>query len=201
MYFLFIVRIATTSLLVSTLLFGCSSFPKAPSQAKIQARLDIVKDTAISYGTQYALHWESLHINKHLDSKSRQLDGIYNFSQLMLPNNVIPPVLEESFQNVAAGDSRSIRVSDRMIKIVSRAKISTVPPSWRDYVYMNFPKPDEPNERMLPTNAEEKKVWDKGLVEGWEVGLWQAKSIFQANIKILKSFKNTINYIVLYPGL
>ena len=163
-------------------LSGCgSSHTEIPPAAK-QAHIDVVKETAISYATQYALHWEAQYINNHLDTRSRQLDGIYDFRQLLLENSVVPPILEESRKNVTVGDSKNIRVSDRLIRIVKPAGFSTVAPSWRDYVYMNFPMPDYPNEKLLPKTNDERKAWDQGLAEGWSVGRWQATSIFYANV-------------------
>ena len=177
---------------------GCLSGVKEPSEAAKQVHIGVVRETAISYGTQYALHWEANYVNDHLDKHARELDTVYDFRQLLLDNSVIPPILEESRQNVTAGDPRQIRVSDRLIRIVKPAVFSTVSPSWRDYVYMRFPLPDAPNEKLLPRNKEERKAWDAGLIEGWNVGRWQAKSIFYSNIGMLQ---RDFTGMVLYHSL
>lgn len=188
---------AKLTLLLGTLLVltGCgSSHTEIPPAAK-QAHIDVVKETAISYATQYALHWEAQYINSHLDSRSRQLDGIYDFRQLLLENSVVPPILEESRQNVTVGDTKNLRVSDRLIRIVKPAGFSTVAPSWRDYVYMNFPMPELPNEKLLPKTTDERKAWDQGLIDGWNVGRWQATSIFFANIgQLQRDYKGMVLY-------
>ena len=158
-------------------LSGCSSKPPEVSEAAKQAHIEVVRETAIGYATQYALHWEAKYINEHLDARSRQLDAVYDFRQLLLENSVVPPILEESRQNVSYGNYKTIRVSDRLIKIVKPAGFSTVAPTWRDYVYLKFPMPDEPNNRLWPKNDAERAAWDEGLVEGWKVGRWQASSI------------------------
>lgn len=177
---------------------GCSTEVHETSEAAKQAHLEVVRETAISYSTQYALHWEAKLINEHLESRSRQMDAIYDFRQLLLENSVVPPILEESRQNVSYGNYKHIRVSDRFIKIVKPAGFSTVAPTWRDYVYLKFTKPDLPNDRLWPRTAEERKAWDEGLVEGWKVGRWQASSIFASNLGLLK---RDFNGMVLYHNL
>ena len=179
-------------------LSGCSSKPPEVSEAAKQAHIEVVRETAIGYATQYALHWEAKYINEHLDARSRQLDAVYDFRQLLLENSVVPPILEESRQNVSYGNYKTIRVSDRLIKIVKPAGFSTVAPTWRDYVYLKFPMPDEPNNRLWPKNDSERAAWDEGLVEGWKVGRWQASSIFQSNLGLLQ---RDFNGMVLYHNL
>ena len=73
-----------------------------------------------------------------------------------------------------------------MIKIIKPARFSSAIPTWRNYLHMNFKKPDLPQDKMLPQNPEEREVWDKGLTEGWTIGRWQARSIFAANIGMMQ---------------
>ena len=137
-------------------------------------------------GIDYALYWESAYINNHLEAVSRNLDNTFNFRQLLLKNEVIPPILRESSDNVTMTNSNNIRVSDKMIEILYPAKFSSSIPSWRNYLQMNFKKPDLPDEKMLPANADERLVWDQGLIQGWNTGRWQARSIFSSNIGVMQ---------------
>ena len=169
------------------LLSGCSSSSsQVDPEIKSKAREAVIKTTAVSYATKYALYWESSYINNHLEAVSRNLDNTFNFRQLLLKNEVIPPILRESSGNVTMTNSTNIRVSDKMIEILHPAKFSSSIPSWRNYLQMNFKKPDLPDEKMLPANTDERLVWDKGLVQGWNTGRWQARSIFSSNIGIMQ---------------
>ncbi|MEC8882539.1 MAG: type IV secretory system conjugative DNA transfer family protein [Pseudomonadota bacterium] len=178
-------RILLTPILL--LIYGCSGGSSAVDQEfKAQARQEVVKTAAITYATKYALYWESVSINNHMDTVSRQLDNTFNFREILLKNEVIPPILQESTDNVSMENSKTIRVSDRMIKIIKPARFSSAIPTWRNYLHMNFKKPDLPQDKMLPQNPEEREVWDKGLTEGWTIGRWQARSIFAANIGMMQ---------------
>ena len=166
---------------------GCASRSTAiDKEFKSKARKEIVKTTSITYATKYALYWESVSINNHMETVNRQLDNTFNFRELLLKNELIPPILQESSDNVSMEDSKTIRVSDRMIQIIRPARFSSSIPTWRNYLHMNFKKPDLPQDKLLPETPEEREIWDKGLVEGWSIGRWQARSIFAANIGMMQ---------------
>lgn len=184
---------------VLILLAGCGSRSTQIDPAvRSENRKTMIKSTAVSYATKYALYWESAYINNHLEVVSRKLDETFNFRQLLLKNEVIPPILRESTGNVTMAGAKNIRVSDRMIEIIHPARFSSAIPSWRNYLHMQFKKPELPNNKMLPENNEERIAWDEGLVEGWKVGRWQARSIFAANIGIMQ---RDISGMILYHKL
>ncbi|MEC8978225.1 MAG: type IV secretory system conjugative DNA transfer family protein [Pseudomonadota bacterium] len=174
-----------TAITLVSLLIGCS-VPKEPTQAAKNQRIGLVRETAVSYASQYALYWEGRFLNDHMDRFSRTLDKIFDFRALLLPNGVVPPVLQESFKNVALRDRNNIRTSDRLIRIIAPSRFSTTSPSWRDYLSLNFPKPEYPVHTLLPKTSEERAAWDAGLVDGWNAGRWQASSIFQVNVGTLQ---------------
>lgn len=179
---------------ISLCFFGCQSVYDVSADHQ-ETRNKMIRETAMSYSTQYGLHWESQYINRYIDRNARILDGVFDFRALLLPNSVIPPVLVESHGNVSMNDSQTIRMSDRDIKIVRRSRFSSSIPSWRDYLYMNYPMPDYPDPKLLPTNQAERRAWDEGLVAGWRVGRWQATSIFQVNLGTLRrDFSGMILY-------
>ena len=185
-------------LLTFLLLNGCSSYSDVNPELKTKARMETVKTTAISYATKYALYWESTMINNHLELASRNLDNTFNFRQILLKNDVIPPILRESTDNVSIENVTNIRVSDRMIEIIHPARFSSAIPSWRNYLRMNFKKPDLPPSKLLPETSEERSVWDASLIKGWKIGRWQARSIFAANIGTMQ---RDISGMVLYHKL
>ncbi|TAK73422.1 MAG: type IV secretion system protein DotC, partial [Gammaproteobacteria bacterium] len=142
--------------------------------------------SAMSIGAQGGLSWASDHINANLEKDRKYLESIYNFNGMMLSHGVIPPVLEEGDFSLNLADPNTIRVSDRTYKIVQQARFVTTPPNWREYLWMNYPKPALPDKTLLPRTAEEQKVWKKGIAVGWERGIQQANTIFQQNLARLK---------------
>lgn len=168
-------------------LSGCGSSSTATNpEFKREARRTVIRSTAVSYATKYALYWESVSINNHLERVTRNLDNTFNFRGLLLKNEVLPPILRESSGNVSMESPLNIRTSDRMLEIIQPARFSSAIPTWRNYLHMSFTKPELPQDRMLPQSTDERKVWDEGLIEGWNIGRWQARSIFASNIGLMQ---------------
>jgi defect in organelle trafficking protein DotC len=125
-------------------------------------------------------------INTQLELQDRHLSQVFNFNGLLMPHNVLPPVLAEGRDSLNLADDETIRISDRTYQIVSQARFVTTPPHWREYLLMNYTKPEVPNAVLLPKNAEEKRVWDQSVQQGWQQGLKQAEQIFGDNLARLK---------------
>ena len=149
-------------------------------------RMQALRETATTIGAQGALAWQSIHINEGLDKQSSYLDQVFDFNQLLLKHNVLPPVLSESSGNLHLADSDAIRSSDKNYKLISPAKFVTTPPTWRNYLWLSYKKPDVPDQTLLPVDQDEAKVWNFYLKEGWKNGLQQAHDIFAANTSRLK---------------
>jgi len=99
-----------------------------------------LQETAVSLGAQGALAWRANQINTMLDQQYSNLDHIFNFNQLMLPHNVLPPVLVQSSGDLTQDDADTLRLSDKTYKILAPARFVTTPPTWRDYLWLNFQK-------------------------------------------------------------
>ncbi len=162
-----------------------SSMPAGNS--KINAiRLQALRETATTLGAQGALAWRSQHIDAALANESSFLDHIFDFNQLLLKHNVLPPILVESNGNLTLANNDTIRAADKTYKIIAPARFVTAPPNWRSYLWMNYPEPDLPNHTLLPNCRAEAQAWDAYLKQGWKQGLEQANDIFSANLNRLK---------------
>lgn len=149
-------------------------------------RLTVLKDTARSVGAQAALFWASDQFNDMLNSQTKVLAMVFNFQAMMLDNNVIPPVLEESSNILNLDDESSIRIADKVYKILTPAHFVTTVPSWRDYLGMHFSKPEIPDYSLLPKDNNERDLWNRYVLIGWNEGLDQAQAIFAINLNRLK---------------
>ncbi|ODN43841.1 type IV secretory system conjugative DNA transfer family protein [Piscirickettsia litoralis] len=149
-------------------------------------RLQAIKDTALSLGAQAGLAAESKVLDSFLLKYSSKLDKIFDFNQLLLQSNVLPPVISDSSHSVNVGqDAQSIRAAGRTYKIISQVRFVTAPPTWRDYLYMSYAKPDLPNKILLPENEKEEIIWKKNISEGWKRGINQAVTIYKINLNRL----------------
>lgn len=161
-------------------------------------RMQALRDTAASLGTQGALAWRAEHIDTALKAQSDYLDQTFNFNQLLLEHNVLPPVLATGDDTLNLASDNAIRLADRTYTIILPARFVTVPPTWRDYLWLHFKKPDAPNHSLLPKDQKEVRYWNRFFVEGWKQGLIQANQIFSAN---LSRMKRDISGMVLYHKL
>jgi defect-in-organelle-trafficking protein DotC len=157
-----------------------------------------MSDAALSFGAQSGLAWQSARINKHIESHSRELDQVYNFNRLMLKDNLMPPVVQESRNNYHQDNYDTVRLADRVIEIVIPASFVTTPPTWRDYIKLHYLQPATPHSAVLPQDGQQRELWDKRVSEGWHNGTEQANIIFEESLGRLN---RDITGMVLYRSL
>lgn len=145
-----------------------------------------LQDGALTLGAQAGLAARAKQINSILEKQDKKLSAAFNFNLLLLPNNVLPPVLVEGRSTLKLDDPNTIRLADRTYKIIKQARFVTAPPIWRDYVWLSYTNPEAPHNSLLPKNREEQKIWDKYVTQGWEAGQRQAETIFAENLARLK---------------
>lgn len=200
-------------IIVLALLSACASDDKPPQPAVIKAfeaqadtpaskinsiRRTAIINTATSLGAQAGLAWRSEQINKDLRSNTKRLNGVFNFRGLMLKNNVLPPILVEGRDSLNLASNTTLRLADRVYKIISPPRFVTAPPTWREYLWMQYKTPEKPNSILLPENANERTVWNQYINVGWKEGIKQADQIFAVNLGRLK---RDFNGMILYRQL
>lgn len=154
-----------------------------------------LRETALSLGAQAGLAWRAKTIDEQLTRQSRTLDSIYDFNALVLQHNILPPVLLEGRNTLNLADAQTIRVSDRSYKVSKQARFVTAPPTWRQYLWMDYVKPEYPNYTLLPKTKGERKVWCDYTARGWKNGIDQANTILEENIaRIKEDFGGMILY-------
>jgi defect-in-organelle-trafficking protein DotC len=154
-----------------------------------------LKETALSLGAQAGLAWRARTIDSQLTKQTRTLDAIYDFNSLILEHNILPPVLLEGRNTLNLADAQSIRVADRIYKVAKQAHFVTTPPTWRQYLWLDYVKPDYPSRTLLPKSKVEKKIWCTYTAKGWKNGIDQANIILEENIaRIKEDFRGMILY-------
>ena len=158
-------------------------------------RLQALRETATQLGATGALAWQSLQINRTLEEQADYLNHVFDFNQLLLNHNVLPPVLVESDGSLNQDSDDALRLASKTYMIESQAKFVTTPPNWRNYLWMNYGRPDMPSRSLLPTTKDEAAAWNTFLDEGWQHGITQANEIFKVNISRLKrDYKGMVLY-------
>ncbi|MBA2656741.1 MAG: type IV secretion system DotC family protein [Tatlockia sp.] len=145
-----------------------------------------LKESALSIGAQSGLAWRARMIDDQLTKLARRLDTIYDFNSLLLEHNVLPPVLLEGRNTLNLADPQTIRISDRTYKITKQARFVTTPPNWRQYLWLDFKRPEAPHPYLLPKTRRERQVWGFHVEKGWKNGIEQANNILEENIARIK---------------
>lgn len=175
-----------------------SSYVSGKGDGINKIRRAALLDTGMSISARCALSWRARQINAQLLTKTALLDHSFNFNNLLLDNNVLPPVLMEGREVLNLASPDVIRLTDRVYRIESQAHFVTTPPTWRDYLWMNYPQPEIPDRSLLPKNARERAFWLNAVQLGWQEGIRQANAIFDENVARLK---RDYNGMILYRKL
>jgi defect-in-organelle-trafficking protein DotC len=202
------IKFILTSFITLTFLVSCAhpeetekqksqipAFEKATEFKENQIRVNVIKDTARSTGAQAALAYNSQHINAMLDQQGTNLARVFDFQAMMLPHNVMPPVLVESKDTLNLDSDTSLRLADRIYQIITPPHFVTTVPSWRDYLWMNYKPPEPPDNSLLPKSNAERDLWNKYIMIGWNEGVQQTRDIFEINLnRLQRDYKGMILY-------
>lgn len=174
-----------------------------PSGIPFDVRRDAVREAAISYGARGGLAWRTYEIRGEMETRTRSLDKIYDFKQLLIPAPsgllIEPPVISESVNAMLIqGDGQQAAVSDRVYNIVNNAKIVSTSRTWRTYLEREWGGVEPPPDILRPENPEERKLWIENVAKGWDEGLKQADEIFQDDLNVLMAdFQGMVRYRML----
>ncbi len=159
-------------------------------------RQKAIKEAAMLYGSQAGLFWVSQVINHTLKDMASYLDRIFVFNRLMLPDHVLPPVLEQASNTVNVhGSNQKIRFVGQQYLIVKKASFASAAPNWREYLWMNYQMPEMPDASLLPKNNDEKQLWTNELLKAWSLGVDQGEAIFNIQMNTLvRDFNGMLLY-------
>ncbi|MBN1684885.1 MAG: type IV secretion system DotC family protein [Gammaproteobacteria bacterium] len=158
--------------------------PAQPSVGHI--RKQALQDVAMSTGAQSGLAWRYQQINTMLSQHTDALSQVFNFNPLLIDQNILPPVLDESSASLNLQDADTILIADHTYRIIKQARFVTLAPTWRDYLIMDYKKPELPDQTLLPKTIEERQIWKKYITLGWKNGLEQANAIYEDNLARLR---------------
>lgn len=149
-----------------------------------QPELDV---TALSIGSSAGLKWRYDQImNNILEPNSQYLDRIFNFNRFMADGKIFLPAVRIAKDDISFDENKQtlIRVS---YTISEEAILRSAAPSFRDYLYHDFPSPEDPHWKLMPENSQEERRWREKIKEGFEQGILQANDIYFDNLAEMKS--------------
>ena len=190
----------TTSLSGLKSMCNLNPRPDATTQGQVgKIREMALRETALTLGAQGGLAYRARIIDEELTDQARYLDTVFDFNSLVLEHNILPPVLLEGRNTLNLADTQTIRISDRVYKVSKQARFITTPPTWRQYLWMDYKKPDYPNITLLPKYVTERQIWSFYVTRGWKKGVEQANTIIEENVaRIKEDYSGMILYRKLY---
>lgn len=158
----------------------------APPEAAITPiRANELREAALTLGSHKGLADRSVKILAELDTRAQRLDTMYRFGALITKNGVLPPVITEA-RDAVESTSDQVRRADSMYKIAVPARFVTVPPSWRDYLYVGLRAKAQvdpvPFAAMLPKTSAEREYWKAQVMLGFRQGEDLADQILSTNL-------------------
>jgi len=166
-------------------------------------RLDAIEEAAISFGARGGLAKRTYEIRRELNTKTRYLDRVYNFAQLLVaaPSGFMiePPIITESMNAmIIESDGQTAAISDKIYNIIRNARIVSAPRTWRQYMEREWGEVMPPPDILTPRNEEERRVWEINVRKGWKFGYEQADDIFKDDLARLESdYQGMIRYRML----
>ena len=177
-----------------------NKFIEDKSPLPLDIRGDALKEAALSYGARGGLAWRTWHIREELEGRSRYLDKIYDFRQLLIPAPsgllIEPPIISEAMDaTLIERNGVDAALADRVLNINKNSRIVTTARTWRSYLERQWGEVTPPPDILRPANDEERALWAKIVRDGWDKGVEQADEIFQADLnKLTADFKGMVRY-------
>ena len=157
-----------------------------------QIRREVLAEAATAYASQAGYYKRAYDIMRQLEIDSPKLSNRYNFNRVVYvtPKEagfVVPPIVTRGTGALNINDTGTKSVAaDEYYRIERPGHIVGVVPTWRDYLVLPLEEPNTPNPDFIPQDAEEKKIWEAYLDEGWLAGVSQADEALKANLNALR---------------
>lgn len=149
-------------------------------------RYKAIRQEALRLGAQTGLAYRYTMIMEYMQKKEPQLNVAFNFSGFVKDGRLLIPAIQETKNNFAMDYEKGEAVITRLKYTVDEeARIVSVVPTWRDYLWQQYAYPEKPHPSLRPRTKEEVLAWKESLDAGWLAGVSQADSIYDDRIASL----------------
>ena len=132
--------------------------------------LENLRKTALVYGASLGWRWEAVRINETLKRDEHSLDMVFDFTPFMLSGHVLVPAIDASNNNFYVQSPSAATAFAKRFRIIEPARIVSIPPSWREFLLLDVPPTHKVAGAIMPRNSKERKIWRKGVKDGWAFG-------------------------------
>ena len=164
-----------------------------------QLRLEAIYEAAVSFSSQTALAWRYDQLREMTKHHEGALDVITSFAPFVQDDHMLLPSVtrvEDRFD--LSRDRKELRATSVQYQIAEEPRAVSQPPTWRQYIWREFPYPEKPHPALRPQNEREIKIWENGIEDGWQSGLIQAQRDWENNLnKLVRDIRGRITYRIL----
>ncbi len=157
-----------------------------------EERYGLLREAALSYAAQAGYERRVWEIMRQLEADSRTLSASFDFNRVAYrapreTGYILPPVVSRATAAINVEENgRSAVASDEYYRLEIPGRITTVVPTWRDYLVIPLEEPARQNDDFLPQDQEEKRVFARFAAEGWQAGVEQADEALDLNFARLR---------------
>lgn len=156
-----------------------------------------VKQVGTEAGIYNGRRWRQKQINSWLVDMNNMLSLTFNFEQVLIDGVYLPPRVDEIKGHVEKMDDGSLKVIRQGYRIASSPTLIVTPPTYLNYLYQ-IVDPEKPVNRFgLPEmNSSQVPIWQKAVLDGWQIGVRQADIEFTTDLNLLKrDYGGMLRYI------
>ena len=134
-------------------------------------RQNAQKKAALSWGAQTGYAKKTELRNRWLRTHAEVLDKIFTFRPFLEGDeHVLLPAVDSGRRGFRLEDPLSADSTLVSYRIHERARVISIPPTFRDYLILSPGTPKKVNPLLLPQNSREKEAWKKWTERGWKTG-------------------------------
>ncbi|WP_321959537.1 type IV secretory system conjugative DNA transfer family protein [Burkholderia cenocepacia] len=174
--------------------------PSKASTGLTDLRMQMLTDAGKTVGFRGGMAARARVLRDALNARAERLDTIFQFSPLINRNGTIPPVIVEA-RELSSFSPDQIRTANRVYKIEKEERFVSVPPTWRDYLFVGLPVKgavDLPTFDTRPQDGKEEGVWRDAVKSGWSAGEQQTDAILAANFnRLTRDYTGMVRYSTL----
>lgn len=149
-------------------------------------RFRAIRQEGLRVGAQTGLAHRYGMVMEYLGGVEPKINVIFSFNGFVKDGRLLmPAVVEVPNQFVNDKETGEARVIRNAFTIEEEARIISVVPTWRDYLWQEYAYPEKPHSSLLPRSDAEAKAWQEAVNEGWRAGVHQADTIYSDRLAML----------------
>lgn len=191
---------ATEEEILDEILYNAEKFAKDSYKNKFaDLRPQAVIEAAQTLGFQKGVQWRYEKIMENVLNQESQINRIFDFGGLLMNNGrILPPVIIEGEKGLNIESNLVATEVESSFRILKDARIVSVPPSWRDYLYREYEASRVVNPAVLPKGKEEQDLWEEYAKKGFNEGVRHADRLFKTNLqKMVRDFEGILRFKIL----